>query len=373
MRSLLVLPAAFAAGALLTGCGSGDDPPAGAAVLHYKLTDAGCDPAKATAPAGPIEFDVENEGSSSVTELEVKQGDTILGERENLTDGLSGSFALTLDGGTYTVSCPNGSESEEATLVVTGHAKAGGSNETESAAHAAGTYREYVERNTDELVEKTKPFVAAVVAGDVAKAKSLYVAARVPYERIEPVAETFGDLDPEIDARAGDVPASKWGGFHKIEQALYAGNTTAGVTPVAKQLLADVEELRERAEGLKLQPAQIADGASELLNEVSTSKITGEEERYSHTDLDDFQANVEGSKAAFDAVEPLLKQDGDESSDLIDEIEKRFAVVDRDLARYKRGNGFVTYAELTKAQIRKLAQEVDALAEALSQVASKVA
>ena len=43
----------------------------------------------------------------------------------------------------------------------------------------------------------------------------------MPYERVEPVAESFGDLDPRIDARANDVPKSKWTGFHPIERRLW--------------------------------------------------------------------------------------------------------------------------------------------------------
>ncbi len=222
-------------------------------------------------------------------------GDSILGERENITEGLSASFSLNLEQGEYTLYCPNGTESERGTLTVTENAKAKSSPELTA---AANRYRAYVAKNAALLVAQTKPFVAAVDAGDVARAKALYPAARIPYERIEPVAESFGKLDPEIDARINDVPRSQFGGFHKIEQALWANDTTAGMAPVAQKLEADVEELQRKSQGLNLQAAQIANGASALLDEVSASKITGEEERYSHLDLYDFEANVEGSQAA---------------------------------------------------------------------------
>ena len=188
---------------------------------------------------------------------------------------------------------------------MSGELKASNSPEVEAAVEQ---YREYIEQNTDELVAETKPFVAAVVAGDVAKAKSLYPAARIPYERIEPVAESFGDLDPRIDARENDVPKSEWSGFHVIEKALWEEDTAKGMAPVAEQLEADVAELAKNVETVELQAVQIANGANELLGEVSASKITGEEERYSHIDLVDFKANVEGSEAAFEAVEPLLSK-----------------------------------------------------------------
>ena len=230
---------------------------------------------------------------------------------------------------------------------------------------AVAQYRDYLEQNTTELVAKTKPFVAAVVAGNVAEAKDLYPAARIPYERIEPVAGSFGDLDPRIDAREDGVPADEWGGFHRIEKARWVEDTTKGMAPVAEQLQADVEELDEKVKTVALDPVEIANGANELLAEVSGSKITGEEERYSHIDLVDFEANVEGSEAAFEAVKPLL----DESDpDLSGEIEADFKMVFNSLEPYRRAEGFVLYTDLTKADTRKLSIKIDTLAEKLSQV-----
>jgi iron uptake system component EfeO len=234
---------------------------------------------------------------------------------------------------------------------------------------AVAQYRDYLEENTAELVAKTKPFVAAVVAGNVAEAKDLYPAARIPYERIEPVAGSFGDLDPRIDAREDGVPADEWGGFHRIEKALWVEETTEGMAPVAKQLQADVEELDEKVKAVELDPVEIAVGANELLAEVSGSKITGEEERYSHIDLVDFEANVEGSEAAFEAVKPLLDET---NPDLSGEIEADFKMVFNSLQPYRTEDGFVSYTDLTKADTRKLSIKIDTLAEKLSQVPAEI-
>jgi len=231
-------------------------------------------------------------------------------------------------------------------------------------------YRGYLQENADELVATTKPFVAAVVAGNLAEAKALYAAPRIPYERIEPVADSFGALDPKIDARENDVAADEFEGFHRIEKALWEEGTTAGMAPVAKQLQRDVEALAAKVKAVELQPVRIAEGANGLLGEVSASKITGEEERYSHIDLVDFEANVEGSEVAFEAVKPLL----DESDpDLAAEVESHFRAVFNSLEPYRTEDGFVSYTELTKADTRKLAREIDALAEELSQVPAAVA
>jgi len=239
-----------------------------------------------------------------------------------------------------------------------------------TAADAVATYRAYIEMNTDLLVTRTKAFTDAVIAGKVATAKDLYAPAREPYEAIEPVAEVFGDLDPEIDARINDVPAGgTFTGFHRIEQALWQKKSTSGMTPIAKKLLTDVTQLQALVKTVDLDPATIANGAVGLLNEVSSSKITGEEDRYSHTDLSDFEANVVGAQAAWNSVEPFVVL---RSPDLAASIDSAFAAVLAALAPFKRGDGFVTFTALTAVDTQSLSQLIDALADPLSQVAAIV-
>lgn len=377
MKPVRVRPA-LVAGALvllalfLAACGSSDDETtSGDSVateqLAFTLTDAGCDPVDAEAAAGPITFEVENASSNpDLHELEVLDGETVLGETPDLAEGDSGSFTLTLEQGEYTLLCP-GADGEPGTLTVTGELDTESSPEVEA---AIADYRSYLEENTAELVSATEPFVAAVVAGEVDKAKALYPAARIPYERIEPVAESFGSLDPKIDARANDIPPNEFGGFHRIEKALWEEESLKGMAPVAEQLMADVEELAQKVKTVELQAVQIANGANELLGEVSASKITGEEERYSHIDLVDFEANVEGSEAAFEAVKPLLEP---ENADLAGEIEADFKMVFNSLEPYRTADGFVLYTELSKADTKKLAVGIDTLAEKLSLVPAAIA
>ena len=120
VRLSLAIAALGAAGALVAGCGSSSaDAPADAKTLTFKLTDAGCQPADATVAAGAVVFDVSNAGTSKVSEFEILEGSEILGEKEDLAEGLSGSFWLTLDKGSYTIYCPGGSH-ERGTLTVTG-------------------------------------------------------------------------------------------------------------------------------------------------------------------------------------------------------------------------------------------------------------
>ncbi|HUI49190.1 MAG TPA: iron uptake system protein EfeO [Acidimicrobiia bacterium] len=368
MRRVSIL-AAGAALALVAGAcgstskaGSGDS---GARKVPFTLTKAGCDPAHLELTPGAATFEVKNDGADAVSEMELQQNGRIVGEVENLTPGLSGSFSVTLRPGNYVTSCPNGTSAAKGDLVVSGSA-ATVAPVTAAAAAAVAGYRKYVENEAAQLVTATTSFVQAVKAGDVATAKKLYPSARSHYESIEPIAESFGDLDPEIDARVNDVPANKFQGFHRIEKQLWESGNTTGMAPVADQLLADVKKLQLLIPTIKLEPAQIANGAVELMNEVASSKITGEEDRYSHTDLWDFAANDDGSIAAFKSVRPLVAA---KDPQLADTIDQQLAATNDALDAYKTtSGGFELYTKLTAAQTRALAARVEAEADSLAKV-----
>jgi FTR1 family protein len=362
--TLLVLVAAV----LLAGCGSSDDAPAGTKKVNVTLTDAGCDPATLEVDAGPTTFVVTNSGTARVSEFEVLDGSKILGEKENLAPGLSGDFTLTLQPGSYTTSCPGGKTAATGDLVVGGNAVAQTSDKRLQSAVAG--YQSYVKTQSAELTKRATAFAAAVKAGDTAKAKSLFASARFPYEAIEPVAESFGNLDPQIDARVNDVAAGdEWTGFHRIEQALWKDDTTKGMSAVADKLVADVKRLEAKVQTETYQPDQLANGATELLGEVSKSKITGEEDRYSHTDLLDFEANVSGAETAFGLLAPALRS---KDAALATNVAKRFDAVQAELERIKKGGRYPSYDTVGTAQRRTFSQLVDALAEPLSQVAAKL-
>jgi iron uptake system component EfeO len=378
-RSGTTLPAVavVAATAVLAGCGGNSAKTASGSAqkLDVSLTDAGCSPAKLDAKSGSITFNVKNGGTGKVSELELKSNKgIILGERENIVAGISDSFTLNLQPGNYVLNCPNGDSEDNGKLVVSGKASgAATAPPSPLLVKATQQYRTYIVQQSDQLLAGTKQFVAALAAGDTAKAKELFGPVRYHYEAIEPVAESFGNLDPEIDARVSDVAKpSEWTGFHRIEQILWTKNTTDGTKAYADKLLADVQTLDRRVRTLSFQPAQLANGAVELLNEVANSKITGEEDRYSHTDLSDFAANLAGAEEAFDLLRPALAKQGDGA--LATTIANRFAAVKAGLADYKRSTplGYALYGELTQPDRQKLSKLVGQLAEPLSTVAAKV-
>jgi iron uptake system component EfeO len=359
--------------ATLTACA--DDTPAatddGTGPVSVKATDSACDLSRRDVKSGTSTFSVSN-GGSKVTEFYVyAEGDRVMGEVENIGPGLKRDLIVELPTGKYQAVCKPGMVGNgiRGDLNVTGDAPAQVDEDT-LLKQATESYQRYVNSQAVALEQKTTEFVAAVKAGNVAKAKELFPVSRTYWERIEPVAESFGDLDPKIDARENDVePGTEWTGYHRIEKALWISNSTAGMAKYADQLLVDVKTVVAKAKTVKLNPLQLANGAKELLDEVATGKITGEEDRYSHTDLWDFEANVEGSQAAIQALRPALQQ---RDAALVTTLDTNFKAVSAALDKYRVGDGFKPYV-VTEAEKKQLGQVVDGLAEPVSKVAGVIA
>lgn len=226
-------------------------------------------------------------------------------------------------------------------------------------------YRTWVLAQGDEFVVQAGTFAEAIRQGNRDQAKSLYAPSRMYFERIEPIAEALGDFDPRIDAREGDVPDAEWRGYHKIEKILWSDASLKEAVPVAEALLADVKLLRAKLETAEISVAAMLTGAVELLNEVSSSKVTGEEERYSRTDLWDFQANVEGAEQIWRL---LSDQVTPKDPELAKTLDARFGVLYGLLSDQKKGGAFRPYNEVAPKDVQALAAAVDALAEPLAQL-----
>ncbi len=157
------------------------------------------------------------------------------------------------------------------------------------------------------LLALTIPFAKAVKQGDIALAKQRYAVARVHYERIEPIAESFPVLDTAIDIRADGVePGAPWRGFHRLEHDLWKTGDISQDGPLADQLVRDIRALVTTVGKVDITPEELGNGARSLMDEVAKGKVTGEEERYSHTDLVDFQGNLDGAKTAYAELRPIL-------------------------------------------------------------------
>ncbi|MEU6430579.1 iron uptake system protein EfeO [Microbispora sp. NPDC046973] len=377
MRTPTVLAAAALALAGLTACsstGAGTTTEATAAgdgKITVAATDTECKVAKSDLAAGTSTFSITNNGTK-VTEFYVyAAGDRVMGEVENIVPGLTREVVVELPAGVYETACKPGMTGKG----IRGPLKVSGEHKPLTGdaklAEAVASYKRYIKSQSDTLLDKTKEFTEAVKAGDVAKAKELYPVARTYWERIEPVAEVFGDLDPAIDARENDVAdGEEWTGFHRIEKDLWVKKDVGGDGPIADKLMADVNTIVTKSATVDLSPIQLANGAKGLLDEVATGKITGEEDRYSHTDLWDFDANLQGSKAAVQALRPVLEE---RDAELVKTLDAKFADAEKTLAAHRSGDGWKLHTDLSKDDLKALSDAINALAEPISKVASVVA
>jgi len=247
---------------------------------------------------------------------------------------------------------------------------------------AAADYKAYAQSNIDELVGLVKVFTDAVRAGDLKAAQDAYAPSRVPWERIEPIAGLVEEIDGKIDARVDDfagVDDPTFTGWHRLEYLLFEKNTTEGGAPFADQLDTDVAALKEQFPSVDVKPVDVSTGAAELIEEVSEGKITGEEDRYSKTDLWDFDANLQGARDAVSKLDPALVE---ADPALLGKIDAGINSVFETLAPLRRGDGWVLFCTendpypsprcpdvtVDPATIDKLKAELAGLSENLAQV-----
>jgi iron uptake system component EfeO len=371
MRTSRVLVVGAATLVGLAGCGGDTRSDAASnGTISVTATDTECKVSKVEATAGAVKFSIRNTGSKINEFYVYAAGDRIMSEVENIGPGLTRELHVELPAGQYQTACKPGMTGKgiRGAFKVTGEAKA--LTDDAKLAQATDSYKRYVKSQSEALLQQTGEFVNAVKAGDAAKAKTLYPVARTYWERIEPVAEIFAELDPAIDGREDAVePGQEFTGFHRIEKDLWQTGDISKDGPIADKLLADVKLILDKANAEKLSPLQLANGAKELLDEVATGKITGEEDRYSHTDLWDFAANVEGSKAAIAALRPVLEE---RSPDLVKQLDEKFAAVDTTLGKHRKGDGWKFHNELSQADLKELSDAINALGEPVSQTAAIV-
>ena len=338
-----------------------------------------CTVSAATAPSGTLSFSVTNSGDE-VTEfyLLADDGLRIVGEVENIGPGIERTLVVIAKPGDYFTVCKPGmigaGVGKTAFTVTDSGADLSGGDIAEQVEVANANYKSYVKDQVENLVVGTEEFAEAYIAGDDDTARSLYAPTRVFWERIETVAESFGDLDPRMDLREADLEeGQEWTGWHAIEKDLWPADAEAGFaayTPekreaLATQLVEDTNTLYADVQELEFTLDQQANGAIGLLAEVAEGKVTGEEEFWSHTDLWDFQANIDGAKVLYDGVRDILIE---KDADLADQLDAEFEQLQALLDAQRDGDGFTLYTELTEDEIRAFSDQVNALGEPLSKL-----
>lgn len=400
----------------------------GTRTVTVTLTDDACELSTDTVPSGQVTFTITNSGTVP-NEFEVLAEDQlrIISEKENIGPGSSVELTTALvEGAYFTASKPNmvGALVGTAAFTVTaGEAVAVDEDTAALEEKAVADYTAYLRDQAGLLVETAGGFADAYTGGDRELARSLFAQGRRPYERIEPTAEAFGleeagDLDLAMDARVQDLAAEAgtdvtdpavlegWTGWHRIEADLFTEDGSpfafaddAARKTAADDLLANIQTLYDLIHGKRtglggaefsITLNDVVQGAQGLMEEVATGKIVGEEDTFSHTDLDDFQANLQGAQVAYGCVQALVTA---ADPDLDAEITERFDAVQAELDRHRDGTtpdgepAFVDYSTIAAVQEdagetpgddaytdaqRAISDVVSALSESLSRVAGTI-
>lgn len=328
-----------------------------------------CEPNALTVPAGFNSFRIVN-ASERAVEWEILDGVLVVEERENIAPGLSQVINATLAPGDYAITCgllsnPRG------TLHVTPTAASEASARARPAMVAfigpLSEFRVYLSSQGNVLIKAVDALSQAIATGDLAQAQALYVPAREAYQRLAPAAQRLAELDNSINARADYFEKREQDpgfiGFHRLEYGLFEQRSTQGLTPIAQQLQANSVLLKQQLLAQSLPPEQLVSVIARTLHNLADTRAgSGEEERYSHIDLNGFAANLQVTHKVVDLLRPLLTKN---NADLLRTIDDASAALDAELDGLKTAQGFNTYDTVNAKQRQQISHKAKALADAL--------
>ncbi|TPG75333.1 iron uptake system protein EfeO [Pseudomonas arsenicoxydans] len=331
-----------------------------------------CEPNALTVPAGRASFRIVNRSDRAV-EWEILDGVLVLEERENIAPGLSQVINANLAPGDYTITCgllsnPRG------TLHVTPTAASDAAAKAKPSMVAfigpLSEFRVYLSSQGTALIKATTALEQAIEAGDLSQAQALYVPARAAYQRIAPAAQRLAELDNAINARADYFEKREkdpaFVGFHRLEYALYQQRNLDGLTPVAQRLTRDVTTLKQQLLAEPLPPEQLVSIVVRNLNTLADVRASsGEEERYSHTDLNGFAANLDVARKVVELLRPMLSKS---AADVLPKVDSALAAFDSELNGLKVKDGYASYDSVSAEQRKRVANKAQALADALDTI-----
>jgi len=328
-----------------------------------------CEPNALTVPAGHASFRIVNRSQRAV-EWEILDGVLVLEERENIAPGLSQVINANLPPGDYTITCgllsnPRGTLHVTPTAASEAAAKARPS--MVAFVGPLSEFRVYLSRQGTALIKAVTALEHAIEVGDLGQAQALYVQARVAYQRVAPAAQRLAELDNGINARADYFEKREqdpdFVGFHRIEYALFQQRSLDGLTPVAQRLLTDVTRLKQQLLAKNAPPEQLVSMLVRNLNTLADVRASsGEEERYSHSDLSGFAANLEVSRKVVDLLRPLLAKS---AAKLLPRIDDALTALDAELNGLKVKDGYTSYDSVNAEQRKQIADKAKALADSL--------
>jgi iron uptake system component EfeO len=328
-----------------------------------------CEPNALTVPAGRASFRIVNRSERAV-EWEILDGVLVVEERENIAPGLSQVINANLQPGDYAITCgllsnPRG------TLHVTPTAASDAAAKAKPSMVAfvgpLSEFRVYLAVQGSALIKAATALNQAVASGDLAHAQALYLPARAAYQRLAPAAQRLAELDNQINARADYFEKREqdpaFVGFHRLEYALFQQRKLDDVAPIAQRLLADVTVLKQQLLAQSLPPEQLVSILVRNLNSLADVRAgSGEEERYSHSDLNGFAANTQTARKVVDLLRPMLSKS---AADVLANVDQAMSDFDNQLNAFKSADGYVSYDAVTAAQRQQIAAKAKALAAAM--------
>lgn len=175
---------------------------------------------------------------------------------------------------------------------------------------AIKAYLDFTQTELAEMVKQLTQLKNSLKKGDLAAAQQAYIEAHLHYEAIRPIVILFGNTDRTINARADYfLEAEKdyrFTGFHLVEYQLFNRKDIQAALIAADELLMKARDLQKRVATETIEIPKLVQSSADFIEMILETKLAGEENIYSHSDLADIAANLRGSQQVVKVLTPFI-------------------------------------------------------------------
>lgn len=215
----------------------------------------------------------------------------------------------------------------------------------------ADKFKEFVSSQMDDFVTDTQLLASLVKEGKLEEAQKLYPLVTMYYERMQPIASNFEELDVAVNGVITKGKENEVTGFQRLAYGLFTEKQTSGYEEIASNLASDVKALQEALATLDVTKNNVLVSASLMFDTMLKDRLTTSS--IANNEVYAVKAQTEAAQEIVKIFMPRV-----EANSAANATEK-LAILEEVIAYYEVGKeDYVNYSFFTTKQKEELSTAI---------------